>query len=146
MTRIRIFLSFDGEHDEDLRDLLHAQARRAGSSFELSACSHGADSDDAWEESARARIRAVDEVVVICGEHTDECSRVAAELRIAREEGKPYLLLWGRRDRMCTKPAGADRNDAMYRWTRDVLESQMAMTIRNAQPLVVPENCKRFGS
>jgi hypothetical protein len=34
----------------------------------------------------------------------------------------------------------------VYRWTRDVLESQMAMTIRNAQPLVVPENCKRFGS
>ncbi|HKK52968.1 MAG TPA: TIR domain-containing protein [Myxococcota bacterium] len=145
MDLIRIFLSFDGEHDADLRDLLHAQSRRPGSSFELCACSHGAPEQDAWEAQVRARIREADEVVVICGEHTDESSRVAEELRIAREEEKPCLFLWGRRDRMCTRPRGSERDDAMYSWTRDVLESQMAMTIRNAEPLVVPESCKRVG-
>jgi hypothetical protein len=68
---------------------------------------------------------------------------VAAELRIAREEGKPYLLLWGRRELMCTKPEGAKPSDAMYSWTRDILESQLSATLRNAGPLEVPESCKR---
>ena len=68
---------------------------------------------------------------------------MAAELRIAQEEEKPYLLLWGRREMMCTKPHGARSSDAMYRWTRDTPESQMAATIRDAKPVDVPDRCKR---
>ena len=91
----------------------------------------------------RNRIRAADEVVLICGEHTSDSPRMAAELRIALEESKPYLLLWGRREMMCTKPIGAKSTDAMYSWTRDVLESQMSATLRNSKPPEVPESCKR---
>ena len=69
---------------------------------------------------------------------------VSLELAIAQEEEKPYMLLWGRRDKMCTKPDGARKLDAMYSWTRETLETQISATIRDSKPLVVPENCKRL--
>ncbi len=143
MSRIRIFVSFDGDHDADLHDLLHAESTRPDSAFEFSARSQGGAMTEAWTATSRTRIRAADEVVVICSEHTNASPRVAAELRIAQEEEKPYLLLWGRRELMCTKPEGAKPSDAMYSWTRNILESQMSQVLRNSKPLEVPESCKR---
>ena len=143
MSRIRIFISFDGDHDTDLRDLLQEQCERPGSMFELAARSQGASLNEAWNASSRSRIRAADEVVVICGEHTNDSARVAAELRMAQEEEKPYLLLWGRREMMCTKPVGAKNSDVMYSWTREILEGQMTTTLRNWKPREVPESAKR---
>lgn len=144
MARIRVFVSFDREHDADLVALLRAQATRPDSTFELLPSPQGGPNSELSEDRARGEIRAADEVVVICGEHTYECARITAELRIAREEVKPYLLLWGRRAKMCTKPEGATPADAMYSWTRDVLESQIAMVLENAKPRPIPENCKRL--
>jgi hypothetical protein len=100
---------------------------------------------DRWSAGTRRRIAEADEVIVICGEHTEACSRVAAELRIAQEEDKPYLLLWGRRDSMCQKPRGARNGDGMYRWTSDTLGARISTTLRDAQPLRVPDSCKRGG-
>jgi len=143
MTHLRIFVSFDGDHDADLHDRLHTQSKQPGSSFELAACSRGEAMSDAWASSSRSRIRDVDELVVICGEHTHESLRVSAELRIAQEESKPYMLLWGRREQMCTKPDGARPGDAMYSWNREILEHQLSATIRASKPREVPEICKR---
>jgi len=143
MPRIRIFVSYDGEHDADLRDRLRAQSQRSTSGFELVACSQRGAMTKAWSNSSRSRICEADEVVVICGEHTHASATVAEELRIAHEEEKPYLLLWGRRDRMCKKPAGARTTDAMYSWTHDILETQLSATLKSAQPVHVPESCKR---
>ena len=143
MSRIRIFISFDGDHDADLRDLLQEQCERPGSMFEFAARSQGASLNEAWNASSRSRIRSADEMVVICGEHTNASPRVAAELRIAQEEDKPYLLLWGRREMMCTKPVGAKNSDVMYSWTREILEGQMTTTLRNWKPREVPESAKR---
>jgi len=67
---------------------------------------------------------------VICGEHTDDSRRVSAELKIAQEEHKPYVLLWGRREKMCKKPQGARAIDGMYGWTAGVLERQLADGLR----------------
>ena len=144
MARTRVFVSFDAEHDADLVARLRAQAKRPESTFEIVPRSNGAASGETAEERARAEIQASDEVLVICGEHTRDSKRVASELGIAREESKPYLLLWGRREKMCTKPEGALAHDAMYSWTRDVLESQIAMVLENAKPRPIPESCKRL--
>ena len=143
MARTRVFVSFDRDHDADLLALLRAQAKRPDSTFELIPSPQGTSTPETSDERARAEIQSADEVVVICGEHTRDSKRVAAELGIAREESKPYLLLWGRREKMCTKPDGATNNDAMYSWTREILESQISMLLRNAKPFAVPENCKR---
>jgi hypothetical protein len=65
------------------------------------------------------------------------------ELEIACEEDKPYVLVWGRRESMCTKPDSARPGDGMYSWTRETLESQLAAALRAAAPRVIPESCKK---
>ncbi len=143
MSRIRVYVSFDGDNDRDLRARLCDEAKSAASSFELSSHSEGGLMSDVWKSRVRRRIQAVDEVVVLCGEHTNSSPRVAAELRVAQEEGKPYLLLWGRRERMCTKPEGARTSDAMYSWTPDILGSQLGAVLRQSRSLEVAEAYKR---
>ena len=148
MARTRVFVSFDREHDADLVALLRSQAKRTDSTFEIVPLTAGTprqgDSNDAPSDAARAAIQSADEVVVICGEHSCDSKRMATELGIAREESKPVLLLWGRREKMCTKPEGATAADAMYSWTRDVLERQISFVLQNAKPRPIPENCKRM--
>jgi hypothetical protein len=134
MANVRIFMSFDPDNDADLHDLLLEQSRKQSSGFEISARSDGATMTDHWDERVRRQISQADEVIVICGEHTGSSVRVSAELRIAQEEKKPYFLLWGRRDRMCTKPVGSKRDDSMYSWTWQILQDQIVTTLRNAQP------------
>jgi hypothetical protein len=144
MTRTRVYVSFDRENDADLSELLDAQSRLAGSTFEVMKSQHRKTARPGWDIETRTQIRAADEILVICGEQTHESMLVSLELAIAQEEDKPYMLLWGRRDRMCMKPDGARKLDAMYSWTRAILESQISATIRDSKPMVVPDNCKRL--
>jgi len=83
MTDVRIYMSYDLEHDRDLHDRLVKQARRPAP-FAIASGSEGGEMTEAWAERVRGCISESDEVVVICGEHTDESPRVSAELAIAR--------------------------------------------------------------
>ena len=98
---------------------------------------------DRWHAGVRRRVRDADEVIVICGEHTAQSDRMHMELRIAQEEQRPYLLLWGRRERMCSMPIGVRRTACMYVWTPKTLMHLIGQTLRDARPVEVPENCKR---
>jgi hypothetical protein len=142
VSAVRIFLSFDLEHDRDLVELLIAQTKRRAS-FAISNRSEGGAIDDPWLARVRSRIAASDEVVVLCGERTDESPRVNAELEIAQEQKKPYVLLWGRRDVMCKKPRSARLDDGMYKWTAELLEHQLQNVLRRSKQSHVPEGMKR---
>jgi hypothetical protein len=135
-------MCFDLEHDRDLHDRLVDQLRRH-STFAIASCSRAGEMTEAWTERVRGRISESDEVVVICGEHTDESPRVSAELRIAQEQRKPYVLLWGRRDRMCKKPKGARLDDGIYLWTPDMLQQQLTLSLRRSREPEVPASMKR---
>lgn len=129
----RVFLSYDIEHDGDLHDRLVEQASRASSGFEISARSAAQPPTNHWDEELRRMIREADEVIAICGEHTNDSSRMGTELLIAQEESRPYLLLWGRRETMCTKPSTAKPADTMFSWTWEILQSQMVILRRAAE-------------
>ena len=101
------------------------------------------ETTDRWEVRVRHRISEVDEVIVICGEHTAASLNVSAEVRIAQEEQTPYFLLWGRREIMCTKPSGSKSADDMYSWTSEILQNQIRVTLRDAQPREIPAHLKR---
>jgi hypothetical protein len=121
-------VSFDLEHDEHLYKLLLEESRSGASGFEVLGRSERLTDAGLWSGRVRQQIREADQVIVICGAHTGNSPSVAAELRIAREEGKPQLLLWGHRDRetMCTKPIGAKSDEGMYSWTPEVLQERFA--------------------
>lgn len=117
MGKIRVFISFDFDHDEDLRNLVVGQAKHTDSPFELADWSVKEHMTGNWKDKVRDRIRRVDQVMVICGEYTNTASGVSAELQIAREEKKPYFLLYGRSSKTCIKPTAAGPTDKMYEWT-----------------------------
>lgn len=122
MTTKRAFISFDFDHDEDLRVLLVGQARNHDSPFNISDWSVKEPITGDWKEKVRLRIRRTDLTIVICGEHTHTATGVAAEVAITREEGKPYFLLSGRSDRTGRKPTTALQSDKIYEWTWDNLK------------------------
>lgn len=122
MTKKRIFISFDFDHDEDLRNLLVGQSKNPDSPFELADWSVKEHMTGDWKAKVRTRIKSVDQVLVICGQHTHTATGVAVELAIAKEEKKPYFLLWGRNGKSCTKPTSADASDKIYEWTWETLK------------------------
>ena len=117
----RVFISFDYDHDEDLRNLLVGQSRNPDSPFEISDWSIKDVSAD-WKQKARRRIRRSQVVAVICGYDTDSATGVSVEVGIAQEEGKPYFLLQGRAGGTCKKPQSARSSDPIYTWTWDILK------------------------
>ena len=119
----RAFISFDFDHDEDLRNLLAGQAKHPDTPFEFADWSVKEPMSGDWKDKVRRRIRATDLTIVICGEYTDKAPGVAAELSITRDEKKPYFLLWGRSGKACTKPASALVTDKVYNWTWDNLKA-----------------------
>jgi hypothetical protein len=138
-SQIRVFVSFDIEHDGELYERLLAQSRTPSSGFAVLGGSVRPAAADVWNEAVRRRIREADQVIVICGEHTESSPRVSAELRIAQEEQIPYFLLWGRREIMCTKPIGAKPAEGMYSWTRQILHDQIMLTSRRTGADVAAE-------
>jgi hypothetical protein len=122
----RVFISFDFDHDEDLRNLLAAQAKKDDSPFEIADWSVREPATGDWKEKIRARIKQVGQVAVICGNHTHKATGVAAEVEIAREEDKPYFLLNGRASGTNHKPATALSADKIYDWTWPNLKKLIA--------------------
>ena len=117
MTKVRVFTAFDFDHDENLRNLLVGQSKNSDSPFEMADWSVKNPMTGDWKAKVRTRIRSVDQVVVLCGEHTDTASGVSVELSIAQEEKKSYFLLSGRSGKACKKPKAAKSTDKMYKWT-----------------------------
>ncbi|NKJ71808.1 hypothetical protein GFL38_05810 [Rhizobium leguminosarum bv. viciae] len=123
MSKTRVFISFDYDHDEDLKTFLVGQSNNPDSPFELADWSIKEAIDSRWKDKARTRIRSVDVVAVICGEHTNTATGVSAEVKIAQEEEVPYFLLWGYSGKTCVKPLAALPTDSIYKWTWDNLKN-----------------------
>ncbi|WP_306532662.1 TIR domain-containing protein [Geobacter sp.] len=123
MAKKRVFISFDYDHDEILKTFLVGQSKHEDSPFELSDWSIKEPITGDWKAKARTRIKSVDVVAVICGQHTDTATGVNAELTIAQEEKVPYFLLAGYADKTCVKPKAAKSTDKLYKWTWENLKT-----------------------
>ena len=121
MSAKRAFISFDYDHDNDLRNALVGQAKYPNSPFQIVDASVRGHLSGDWKDKVRNRIRRADLVIVMCGEHVHRAEGVAVEVRLAQEEGKPYFLLRGHSDRACYKPMTARSDDEMHEWTWDNL-------------------------
>jgi len=118
----RAFISFDYDHDSDLKVLLVGQAKNPDTPFEIADFSVKEAIAVDWKSKARTRIKGCDVVVVICGLWTHTACGVSAEVEMAQGEGVPYFLLAGRSERICQKPTSAYYNDKVYKWTWDYLK------------------------
>jgi len=113
----RVFISFDYDHDEGTKTMLAGQAKLPDSPFDFKDSSVKEPLTGDWKEKVRRRMDNIDIVIVLCGEHTNKASGVAAELAIAQEKGKEYFLLKAYADKTCKKPTSAKSSDKVYDWT-----------------------------
>ncbi len=119
MAKTKIFVSFDFDHDEALKNLFCGQAEHDDTPFEVTDMSIKQALAGDWKEKVRQKIKKVEQIVVICGQYTGNATGVAAEVKIAQEEEKPYFLLSGYADKTCQRPSTALSSDKMYNWTWD---------------------------
>lgn len=119
----KVFISFDYDHDYELKNTLIGQSKIADSPFSINDMSIKQAIDSKWKVYARQKIKACDVVIVICGRDTNTAVGVAAELTIAQEERKPYFLLRGRPEGAVYKPKNALSTDKIYYWTWDNLNA-----------------------
>ena len=122
MATKSVFISFDYDHDNDLRGNLVAQSKDSESPFSITDLSVRGSIDENWRREVRKRIQKADLMIVICGEHTHDAKGVAAEITIAQEVGKRYILLRGRKKKTCTKPRNTLECDEMHNWKWEKLQ------------------------
>ena len=122
----RIYVSFDFDHDAELRGSFVAQAMARHSPHRIVDCFLPAAIDGKWTRDAINRIGKSDAinrigksdfVVFICGANTHSAKGVEAEMTITLQLGKCYFLLTGRRNEACSKPGNAPRADSMHSWS-----------------------------
>ena len=122
MKKTKAFISFDYDHDLDIKNTLVGQSKLNDSPFDITDMSIKEAIDSNWKQYARKRIRACDVVIILCGKHTNTAKGVTAELTITMEEKKPYFLLAGHGNES-QFPIGVLSTDKMYKWTWDNLKS-----------------------
>jgi hypothetical protein len=125
MAKVPVFISFDYDHDNDLKVMLAGQAKHDDSPFEIVDHSIKEESAD-WKDKARTRIKRSQQVIVICGNYTDTAVGVNVEIKIANEEKKPYFLLSGRATGANKRPTAALSTDKIYDWKWDNLKKLIA--------------------
>lgn len=114
---VPMFISFDYDHDNDLKVMLAGQAKNPDTPFSIADWSVKEAMSGNWKEKVKGRIRRVKVMAVICGHHTHTATGVNVEIRIARELGVPYFLLSGRSSGTNRKPTAAISSDTIYNWT-----------------------------
>lgn len=117
MKKKKVFISFDYDHDSDIKGSLVAQAKNDDSPFEISDMSIKEAIDSNWKEYVRNRIKLCDCVIFLCGYYTDTAKGVTAEMSITREEKVPYFLLAGKNGTNIKKPSNSLSSDKIYEWT-----------------------------
>jgi hypothetical protein len=125
MPRIKLFVSFDFDHDRVLRDFIIGQSKLRDSPFEVSDYSLKEASKQAlWETRARRAISRADKFVVMLGPRTRFAPGVKKEVAMARDLGKPCLQIIGyTRGSVDWAVPGAGRT---YRWNWDNLKRLLA--------------------
>lgn len=115
ISKRRVFVSFDFDHDLALRNLIVGQARLPDSPFQVVDHSLKEAAPEAyWELKARRAIARADVVIVMLGPRTRHASGVLKEIQMAKALRKPIVQIIGyRRGTAAWRIPGAGR---VYLW------------------------------
>ncbi len=83
MSKTKVFVSYDYEHDLDMKNNLITESNRSDSPFSINDLSLNEKVPD-WQQKARKAIEKCDVFVVLLRENTHQASGVIREVRMAR--------------------------------------------------------------
>ena len=93
MPALNIFVSFEFDKDNGLKNNFYEQARKYTQHRIRNSSLKEAYPDDAWKNKARAAIRECDVVVVLIGQDTHNAQGVIVETDMARSFKKPIIQI-----------------------------------------------------
>ncbi len=92
MAKTRVFVSYDYEHDVNLKDTFISQSKLPNSPFSIHDVSIQEPMHN-WQQKARFAIEGCDVFVVLLGDFTYQARGVLREIRMARELEKRRFQL-----------------------------------------------------
>jgi len=122
VSKKRVFISFDYDHDEGQKHLLVGQAKLPDSPFSFSDWSSKEHLTGDWEAKVKLKLAYVDVGCILCGRNMRSATGVDREIELLRELKIPYFLLAAYSDGTCVKPKLARSTDKIYKWTWDNLK------------------------
>ncbi len=128
--KTKVYISYDYDHDQDLKNLLVGQSRNPDSPFFVE--DHSIKVETAgWKADARKRITRSEVMIVICGRYTHRATGVTAEIEIARDEDVRFYLLKGRKEGAMRRPKGTSWFfDELHPWTWNELQRMTSLKKR----------------
>ena len=115
----RVFLSFDYDNDEGVKDSFVGETNSPDCPFEVAGWSSKEEEPQAdWLSKARDSIEGSDNVIVMLGAETYRSPGVLKEITIARELGKNVFQVVGYRNRNFLRVSNAGH---LFDWDWDVL-------------------------
>ena len=93
MPSLNIFVSFEFDKDNDLKNNFYEQAKEQTPHRVRNCSLHESYPDDEWKRKAREAIEVCDVVVLLVGEDTHNAPGVIVETDIARSLGKPIIQI-----------------------------------------------------
>ncbi len=93
MPTLNIFVSFEFDKDNDLRNNFYEQARELTQHRVRNCSLNEAYPDETWRNRAREAIRECDVVVVLIGQDTHNAQGVIVETDMARSMNKPIIQI-----------------------------------------------------
>lgn len=121
MTKKRIFISFAME-DKNLRDLLIGQRENKHSPFEFTDMSVKQPWDSSWKTNCRTRIKGCDGMIGIITNNTRSADGQLWEIKCAKEEGVPLLLIYGCTNKIISVPSEL-KGLPIYEWRWNTINS-----------------------
>lgn len=92
MADPRAFISFDFDHDEDLKTLFVGQSRNSRTPFTIQDWSaKEAMPQNEWEQIVEDKIRHCNMVIVLVGKYMKTATGVAKEIKMAQKNDVPYF-------------------------------------------------------
>jgi hypothetical protein len=113
MAKTKVFLSYDYEHDLDMKNNLIAQSKLQDSPFAINDLSLKEKSHD-WQQRVRKSIEECDVFVVLLGKNTYLAMGVLRELKMAKQMGKKRFQL--RKKGTQPKELKAAGNVVAWKW------------------------------
>ena len=114
MSSLRIFVSFEFDKDNDLKNQFFTQAKDLSPHRVVSFPLNEAYPTEEWKDRARSAIRGCDAIIVLVGQDTHNAPGVETEIDIARQLRKPIFQIVPQR-RTYTGVHGLDK-PTQWKW------------------------------
>ena len=124
MARLNIFVSFEFEEDNNLKNSFYVQAREQ-TQHQVRNCSLNKEyPDEAWKNRARQAIQACDVVFVLVGQDTHNAPGVLVETDMARSMNKPTIQVLSEKARR-NNYKGIPHLEDRIPWKWDVINRRL---------------------